>query len=72
MNTLFTALLLVCGIENGSPFCRGISNPGLYPTLEICLQSVAEGIKTFESDGFKVAGYQCYEWNTGLEIKDLL
>jgi hypothetical protein len=72
MNTLFTALLLICGIENGSPICRGMANPGLYPTLEICLQSVAEGIATFEVNGFKVARYQCYEWNTGKDLKDLL
>lgn len=72
MNTLFTALLLVCNMENGVPVCRGMANPGLYPTLEICLQSIAEGIKTFETAGMKVAGYQCYEWSTGKDLKGLL
>lgn len=72
MNTLFTALLLVCIIENGTAVCKGVANPGLYPTLEICLQSITEGMKTFESNGIKVVAYQCYEWGTGKHIKDLL
>ena len=72
MNTLFTALLLICNMENGVPVCKGMANPGLYPNLDICLVSVAEGIKTFESSGFKVVRYQCYEWNPGTDLNDLL
>ncbi len=48
MNTLFTALLLVCDPSSEIPDCKGMANPALYDNVQICLQSVAEGIQVFE------------------------
>ena len=71
MNTLFTALLLVCNPNTVVPDCKGMANPALYDNLEICLSSVAEGIVAFEANGFKVIHYQCYEWTTDRDLKSL-
>ena len=73
MNTLFTALLLVCNMQTTIPDCKGMANPLLYDSLDQCLASAAEGISIFEGNGFKVVRYQCYEWTTGqdLEAMDL-
>ena len=54
MNTLFTALLLVCNPDTVVPDCKGMANPTLYANLEICLSSVADGIVAFERNGFTV------------------
>ena len=71
MNTLFTALLLVCNTDTVVPDCKGMANPTLYANLEICLSSVAEGIVAFERNGFTVVHYQCYEWTTNRDLKSL-
>ena len=71
MNELFTALLLVCNPASSVPDCKGMANPVLYDNLEICLQSVAEGIQAFEVNGLKVIHYQCYEWTTDRDLKSL-
>jgi len=71
MNTLFTALLLVCNLQTTIPDCKGMANPVLYDNLDVCLESVAEGIGAFEANGFKVIRYQCYEWTTDRDLKSL-
>ena len=72
MNTLFTALLLVCDTSTVVPDCKGMANPTLYANLEVCLSSVVEGIVAFEDNGLKVIHYQCYEWTTNKDLKDLI
>ena len=71
MNTLFTALLLVCDPSSAIPDCKGMANPILYDNVEVCLQSVAEGIKAFEVNGFTVVRYTCYEWTTDRDLESL-
>jgi hypothetical protein len=48
-----------------------MANPALYDNVQICLQSVAEGIQAFEVNGFKVVRYTCYEWTTDRDLKSL-
>ena len=71
MNELFTALLLVCNPASEIPDCKALANPVHYDNLEICLQSVAEGIQAFEVNGLKVIHYQCYEWTTNRDLESL-
>ncbi len=71
MNTLFTALLLVCDPSSAVPDCKSMANPALYDNVQICLQSVAEGIQAFEVNGFTVVRYTCYEWTTDRDLKSL-
>ena len=71
MNTLFTALLLVCDPSSAIPDCKGMANPILYDNVEVCLQSVAEGIQAFELNGFNVIHYECYEWTSDQDLRSL-
>ena len=66
---LFTAMIMFCNVLTAD--CKAVANPSLYATLEVCLNSVAEGIQSTESMGpFKVVAYQCYEWSTQKDLSD--
>lgn len=67
---MFTALILFCNVFNGE--CKGLANPEIYPTLEQCLASVAEGVVIIEQEPtLQMLKYECYEWVTEKDLKGL-
>jgi hypothetical protein len=58
---MFISLILVCTLDGS--YCE-IKNSGMGYTLEQnCLNSIADGIEYYESQGNVVEAYDCYRWD---------
>jgi len=67
---MFTALILFCNVFNGE--CKAVANSEIYPTLEQCLTSVAEGVVIIEREpSLQMLKYECYEWVTEKDLKGI-
>ena len=57
---MWTALILYCSLDTN--ICNTASTRILFPTEELCEESVGHGIAIIEGDGFVVQDWQCVSW----------
>tara|TARA_B100001063_G_scaffold59582_1_gene53804 strand:- start:95 stop:304 length:210 start_codon:yes stop_codon:yes gene_type:complete len=59
---MWAAIVLACSVEFDT--CKNLANPDVYTSLDVCLNSLAEGFQAAEGNGWTVMNYTCLDWKT--------
>ena len=59
---MFSGLLIVCTLDYVA--CQTIIDPNIHDTEEYCYNSLAEGMRAYESQGLVIHDYDCHQWKS--------